>query len=54
MRVTGRCRKVEESPDSTGQRTRLLKAGDVGQAGVMESATEKRQRGLPRDGERVG
>ena len=52
--MTGRARKGEESPDSTGQRTRLLKAGARGQAVCMESVTEKDSRGFGfGDGERA-
>ena len=42
MRVTGRVRKDEESPDSAGQRIRPSRAEGVGRSCAMESATEKR------------
>ena len=40
-RATGRCREAEESPDSTGQRIRPLRAEGVWQTHAMESGTEK-------------
>ena len=41
--MTGRCRKAEESPDSTGRRIRLSRTEGAGRSRAMESATENRQ-----------